>query len=155
MVYPPHPWEWKYQFRAFRHIKSSSAAARTENGLLLPSLRMNNPIQTFQHIKSSAAGRTENGLLILHWEWTHPFQASRRIKSSSAAVIISNSKWNDSIKYGLWNSFQVRKKWKLKEVSDFTVSCLFFIICFYTNYAKIIPNYYLTNGRTKLCTFCI
>ena len=138
MVYPPHPWEWKYQFRAFRHIKSSSAAARTENGLLLPSLRMNNPIQTFQHIKSSAAGRTENGLPILHWEWIHPFQAFRRIKSSSAAVIISNSKWNDSIKYGLWSSFQVRKKMKAERSKWF--HCKLFVF-YYTFLHKLRKNY--------------
>ena len=33
IAYPPHHWEWIHPFQALRHIKSSSAAARTENGL--------------------------------------------------------------------------------------------------------------------------
>ena len=48
---------------------------------------------------------------------------------------------------------------KKKEISYFTVKLwgfCFFSIRFEINYSKkIIPNYDLTNFRTKLCSFCI
>ena len=45
-------------------------------------------------------------------------------------VYIRNSKRNNSIMYSLWYSLQVRKKWKLKEVSDVTVKLQGF--CFFS-----------------------
>ena len=47
MAYPPHHWEWIHPFQAFRHINSSSAAVRTENGLHIPSLRTDILISQF------------------------------------------------------------------------------------------------------------
>ena len=52
--------------------------------------------------------------------------------------------------YGLWPSFQIKKKWRLKNGSDFTVKLRgfgFFSLTFSRAYAKIIPN--LLNSLEK------
>ena len=71
MAYPPHHWEWIHPLQAFWHIKLSSAAGRTENGLRNPSLRMDTPISGVLTYLAIIISRS-------HWEWlTHPiFSAS-------------------------------------------------------------------------------
>ena len=55
-----------------------------------------------------------------------------------------NFKWNNFIMHGLWRSFQVRKKWKLKEVKDFTVKLRVFVFKYkflkklHKNYSKFV-----------------
>ena len=71
IAYPPHQWEWIHPFQVFWHIKSSSPAGRTKNGLPTPSLRMDTPVSGISTYKAIISYRT-------HLKWlTHSITENR------------------------------------------------------------------------------